>query len=75
MDYSPRYDLFRALLREMRNDADLTQVELSDILGKPQSYVSKIELGERRIDFVETIDFCKACGVDIKKLEKELNNS
>lgn len=75
MDYSPRYDNFRTLLREARNDAGLTQVELSEILGKPQSYVSKVELGERRIDFIETIDFCEACGADIKKLEKELKNS
>ena len=73
MDRSPRYIQFRALLRQIREDAGLTQVELSERLGRPQSYVSKVELGERKIDMLETLDFCKACGVDpagfLKRLE------
>lgn len=72
MDYSPRYGRFRALLRQVRVDAGLTQVELAEKLGKPQSYVSKAELGERRIDFLETLDICRACGIDIQALEKRL---
>ena len=40
-------------LREARIAAELTQVEAADKLGKPQSYVSKIELGERRLDVAE----------------------
>lgn len=65
MDYSPRSERFRDLLRQARVDAGLTQVELAEKLGKPQSYVSKAELGERKLDFLETLDFCAACGKDV----------
>jgi len=72
MDYSPRSERFRELLRQARVDAGLTQVELAEKLGKPQSYVSKAELGERKLDFLETLDFCAACGKDVAKLAREL---
>jgi len=75
MNYSPRYGRFRALLRKIREEAGLNQTELAEKLQKPQTFVSKIELGERRIDFLETIDFCNACGVSpavfIEHLEKK----
>lgn len=51
------------LLRKQRNAADLTIRELGAKLGKPYSFVSKVERGERRIDPIEFIAWCKACGV------------
>jgi len=72
MDYSPRSERFRDLLRQARVDAGLTQVELAEKLGKPQSYVSKAELGERKLDFLETLDFCAACGKDVGELVRAL---
>jgi len=72
MDYSPRSERFRELLRQARVDAGLTQVELAEKLGKPQSYVSKAELGERKLDFLETLDFCAACGKDVAQLVSAL---
>jgi len=48
----------------MRADAQLTQRALAAILRKPHSYVAKIEHGDRRIDPVEFILWCKACGFD-----------
>jgi len=51
------------LLRKQRNDAELTIRELGAKLGKPYSFVSKVERGERRIDPIEFIAWCKACGV------------
>jgi transcriptional regulator with XRE-family HTH domain len=75
MNYSPRYGRFRALLRKIREEAGLNQMGLAEKLQKPQTFVSKIELGERRIDFLETVDFCIACGVSpaafIERLEKK----
>jgi transcriptional regulator with XRE-family HTH domain len=65
MNYSPRYGRFRALLRKIREEAGLSQVQLAAKLGKPQTFVSKSELGERRIDFLETVEFCRACGLDV----------
>lgn len=72
MNYSPRYGLFRSLLREIREEASLSQMELSQKLKKPQTFVSKSEIGERRIDFIETLDFCDACGVSIPAFVKRL---
>lgn len=68
MDYSARHQLFRDLLRQVRRDAGITQKELAKKLGKPQSYVSKAEMGERRLDFIETMDYCAACGVSLDVL-------
>lgn len=51
------------LLRKQRNDAGFTIRELGAKLGKPYSFVSKVERGERRIDPIEFIAWCKACGV------------
>jgi transcriptional regulator with XRE-family HTH domain len=57
-------NVFRQLLRQERNSKKLTQAGLAIRLGQPQSYVSKYELGERRLDFVETILVCEALGID-----------
>lgn len=61
----------RALLRELRKDeAGLTQVALSQALGKPQSYVSKYEMGERGLDYVEVYDICEALGVSMQRFNR-----
>ena len=52
-DYQARYRRFREKLRQARLEAGLSQSELAQLLGKPQSFVSKVESGERRLDFVE----------------------
>ena len=57
--YSDRYQLFLEKLRQARLEAGLTQVEVASTMGKPQSYVSKCESGERRVDFVELLDFAQ----------------
>ena len=75
MDYSPRSGRFRDLLRQARLAAGLTQEDLAKKLGKPQSYVSKAELGERRLDFIETLDFCDACGADVGEMANALRDS
>ncbi len=55
--YSIRYRRFLALLKQARLDAGLTQMEVAEYLKQPQSYVSKCESGERRVDVVELLDF------------------
>ncbi len=57
-----RYRAFIARMKQARIDAGLTQVELAAKLGRPQTWVSKCELGERRADFVELEDIAAACG-------------
>lgn len=53
----------RTLLRTLRKEAGLRQVVLADKLGEPQSFVSKYESGERRLDFVEVFEICRALAI------------
>jgi transcriptional regulator with XRE-family HTH domain len=62
--HDPRYVTLRALLVEVRERQKLTQVEIAARLKKPQSYVSKYERGERRLDLIELIDLARAMNVD-----------
>ncbi len=62
--HDPRYALFRALLVSERERNGLTQVDVAARLGRPQSYVSKYERGERRLDIIEFIDVANALGAD-----------
>lgn len=62
--HDPRYAIYRGLLIELRERKALTQVDVATWLRKPQSYVSKYERGERRLDIIETIDVAGALGVD-----------
>jgi len=73
MDDSPRYGRFRSLLRKAREKAGLSQTALAAKLGKAQTFVSKSELGERRIDFLETLDFCRGCDEPIDEFIHALN--
>lgn len=57
--HSARYRRFVLRLREARRDAGLSQVEVARALRKPQSFVSKCESGERRVDVVELHDFAR----------------
>jgi transcriptional regulator with XRE-family HTH domain len=53
-----------ARLVEARRSAGLNQVELAEKLGRPQSFVSKIEKGDRRIDVLELIAICHHLRID-----------
>lgn len=58
--HTGEYALLIALLRDAREKADLTQLELASRLSTTQSSVSKIERGERRLDLVELKTWCDA---------------
>ena len=60
--YSRRYRLFRQKLREARLEAGFTQVEVAQKLARPQSFISKCESGERRLDVVELQEFARLYG-------------
>ena len=47
----------------MRLSAGLTQQQVADALGRPQSFVAKYENGERRIDIVEFVEICEVIGI------------
>jgi len=63
---------FRKKLQAVRKTAKLTQVQLAQRLGKPQSFVSKYENGERRLDVLELIEVLRALKIDVVKFVKEL---
>jgi transcriptional regulator with XRE-family HTH domain len=69
------YNLFLELLIKARKDADLTQAEVAGRLQRPQSYVSKYESGERRLDVVEFLDLARVIGFDPSKLINTLYRS
>jgi transcriptional regulator with XRE-family HTH domain len=62
--FSREYRRFCALLFEERNAARLTQTVVARRLRKPQSYVSKYEAGERRLDVIEFLHIARAIGFD-----------
>ncbi|NOH01486.1 MAG: helix-turn-helix transcriptional regulator [Chloroflexi bacterium] len=60
------------LLTKARLSKNMTQTEVARRLGKPQSFVSKYESGERRLDVIEFVAICKALGADPGKIIKEI---
>lgn len=64
------------LLRKLRNDAGLRQIDLANLLDEPQSYVSRYESGEQRLDLFEVRAVCEVIGISlskfVEKLEREL---
>lgn len=53
------------LLRQVRLEAGLTQAQVATRIGEAQSYVSKYENGEQRLDLTELEDICKATGISL----------
>ena len=64
--HSPRYRQFLKQLRAARLEAGLTQQEVARALRKPQSFVSKCESGERRVDVVELERFARLFGKGVE---------
>jgi len=60
------YRRLRELLRQARRDAKLTQVEVAAMFKTSQQVISQIELGERRLDPVELLEFAECYGKDIR---------
>jgi transcriptional regulator with XRE-family HTH domain len=67
-----RRDLVRQALREARLRSNLRQADVAASLGKPQSYVAKVERGERRIDLVEFLNLCKVLKLNPQRLISKL---
>lgn len=74
-----KYPVVTELLYRLRVNSGITQIELAKLLNTPQSFVSKVENGERRIDIVELREICIALNSNLTEfvimMEKELNES
>jgi transcriptional regulator with XRE-family HTH domain len=74
--YRDEYVTLLRTIREVRTKAGFTQAQCAAALGRPQSFVSDVERGSRRLDLVQLRDFCRVTGTTlgafITKFEKEL---
>jgi transcriptional regulator with XRE-family HTH domain len=69
--YLPETALLKELLRAIRGEAGMTQAELAEAIGRPQSFISEYERGQRRLDLVELRAVCVACGKTLSNLVDE----
>lgn len=72
--FTPEYDILRVLLRDVRQRQNLTQGEVAARLSETQSFVSKCERGERRLDLVQLDAFCTVLGVELVEFVKEYSS-
>lgn len=69
--HKPEYMEFIARLRNARKKKDWSQRQLAKAFGKPQSYVSKVETCERRLDLIEAAEWCLALGIKLNDVLPE----
>jgi transcriptional regulator with XRE-family HTH domain len=66
-------EIFPICLGSAQQRQGLTQAEIAERLGETQSFISKCERGERRLDIVETRAFCRAMGVNFVEFVTEFD--
>jgi transcriptional regulator with XRE-family HTH domain len=64
-----------ALLRQLRTEASLTQAQLAERLQRDQTFVSKYENGERRLDILELREVCRATETDFAQFVRTLDKN
>lgn len=72
--YTKEYENFRNLLLKARRDSGLTQAQVADRLSRPQSFVSKYERGERRLDVIEFLQVTGAVNCDPTEILNTLSH-
>ena len=70
--YMARRNRMTDLLREVRLETGLTQVDLAARIEKDQAYVSRYESGQRRLDVLEVREICQAIGITLEEFVKRL---
>lgn len=66
--FTSEQEALQRVLRQLRCGAGLRQEDIADRLDEPQSFVSKYESGERRLDLIELRRICEAVGVSLSDL-------
>jgi len=72
---SPGYRSLLASIKQARIESGLTQEELASKVGRPQSFIAKIESGERRIDVVELIVLARFLGADLAAILSKVQSA
>jgi len=73
--YSYYRERLQELLRKIRTDVGIRQADLAERLGRPQSFVSKYESGERHLDVIELWEVCRALGVSLEDFARRLEET
>ena len=63
--HGKEYHAIISMLRDLRENKNVTQKELADRIDSEQTFISKIETGERRLDIIELKNICEALGEDL----------
>nr|WP_318383753.1 helix-turn-helix transcriptional regulator [uncultured Enterobacter sp.] len=61
--YTDEYQRVISALKQARKDRGMTQAKLAEALGRPQSFIAKVENGERRLDVVEFVHLARLLGI------------
>ncbi len=69
---SERHKALISLLIEAREKAGLTQTELAEKIGEYQSFVARLESGQRRVDVVEFLELAEVLGFDAEESLRNL---
>ncbi len=70
--FTPRYHSMRRLLVDARKKQGVSQAALAEKLGRAQTFVSKYERGERRLDLVEFLAVTEALNLDALRLVRQI---
>ncbi len=73
--YSPEHSEYLSLLRQIRQNSALTQLELAEKLNVPQSRISDYERGERQMDLLELRQYCDAVNVSIVRTKSKVDEA
>ena len=73
--FSQQQCRLQEILRQARTDLGLRQIDLAKRLGQPQSFVSKYESGERRLDLIELRHICKALRISLSDFVRNFESS
>lgn len=74
-NHTAHQKVLRDLLRQVRLETGLRQVDLAENLAQPQSFVSKYESGERRLDVLELRQICGVLGISLEEFVRRLEDS
>ncbi|WP_459556771.1 helix-turn-helix domain-containing protein [Lacunimicrobium album] len=70
--YTAEYEALLELLKELRKQSGLSQIDLAAKLGQTQSFVSKVERGDRRLDVIQLRTICHVLGQTLPKFVQQL---
>lgn len=73
--YRPEYDIFLKQLKRLRVEAGLTQSQCSAALGRPQSFMSDVERGVRRLDIVQLRDLCLVLNTTLSSFTQDYEHA